>query len=612
MKKKCIVLNLIVSLLACSLLLTACSQKDDMGSSDMPFAPDADTGVSEYLSSCDQESSRENSELSFDIDVPETFFLSDDPYEKNKGAFELTEYETTGTVKKSKESDSYRFSIQYSQLPVTVPYYTDTGGVTLSGKTPKGGSTSNFEIFYSVYGNDNRSYTVHSRLCENWYGESDFYYIAHTEDQNYLVEEKFISKTENTEPVREESITLRNLADLSSVMYFVREYPSGVCYMKEETSSSSGEREDTYIYIRNTPTHRIEGDARFSEYEEAMQYIDGKLQSYGIFGALKTSAQNRSESSITPLLLAHRDGMPYDGSPEEMAGKNFSDILYFGTNSEYAYPGESEGTEFSLEKLKGTWDSADGKSRYTFAANELDVLAFPMSGADGEYLQIDLEKGKKKTGYYLFNYGSILLANNTDSEELSFSYTADSIMIDGIEYHKVDSLLANQLVGTWENEEEEISFDNTARVSYRGEAGIYAVLSETELLLSFHEGTVSRIPYSVKGAGLTIQEESFYKDGPKTGYTDVKEAKNLLLGTWVCKEHEDWYYVFNEDETYEQYMGGSSWLIGNPTREGIYRLVNTQDVKVYQDFAEDFYSEFELAGETLKVSDNETYVKYED
>ncbi len=286
----------------------------------------------------------------------------------------------------------------------------------------------------------------------------------------------------------------------------------------------------------------------------------------------------------------------------------------FSVNKSYLNPNLSSGTietppeSSQSSSIFGVWDSIDGKQRMIFTSKGSFTVSYEngIQNADGSTVIIDLQKGKRNDGGFAIDGNSIVLTIDMQQRSLNYSLSGDSMSIGDLSFCRVEKALANQLVGIWENNDRKFEFDDEGNVTItRGsdyDRGVYAILSESKIMFNIEGNGASTYDYSVDGKTFSFGNQQYIKDGDNSDYNEVIAAKDILVGTWKS-DATGAYYVFRADGIYEYYAVESLYRIGQATKEGLYDLVSTNTIKVYQDMSGDFYSEFTLADGVL-ISDS--------
>ncbi len=269
------------------------------------------------------------------------------------------------------------------------------------------------------------------------------------------------------------------------------------------------------------------------------------------------------------------------------------------TTPEHAAPESSH-----TSSIFGVWDSIDGEQRMIFSSKASLSVSYGngIQSADGTAIIIDLHKGKRAFGGFTTNGSTIILTIDMQQESLNYSLSGDSLSIGNLGFRRVEKALANQLVGTWENNDSKFTFDDEGNVTVSSgssyEQGVYAILSESKIMFNIDDNGASTFDYSVDGKIFTLGNRQYTKDGESSDYKEVTAATDMLVGTWKS-DATDAYYVFRSDGIYEYYAIESLYKIGRPTTKGLYDIASASTIKVYQDMSGGFYSEFSLTDGVL-------------
>ncbi len=548
-------------------------------------------------------------------------FLSFHPFEDNKSQFLISTYEITGGLRETdgKYSD-YTNMPDFPFVASITDDFTHDGqmsSLSIDMGEAKGGLDKHLTIHVESASGGSHNYLLSPG--SEWAGESIYYYLFKGVDSDYLVEEHLrpfsSSYDENNfyfgkeDGNRTEFIRIVSLTDFSEMKYeFVTNMKAGAYTIREDIEPAEGS--DTYLtlFAQDGVRYHYDCDAVYGSYEEAMDYIKAKLSEIGLFNRIG-GATDISESNIVPLFVVHRDGI-HDTVALSSAGTlELTDTMYFGVN-----PNLSSGTiETPPESLQsssifGVWDSIDGKQRMIFTSKGSFTVSYEngIQNADGSTVIIDLQKGKRNDGGFAIDGNSIVLTIDMQQRSLNYSLSGDSMSIGDLSFCRVEKALANQLVGTWENNDRKFEFDDEGNVTITHgsdyDRGVYAILSESKIMFNIEGNGASTYDYSVDGKTFSFGNQQYIKDGDNSDYNEVIAAKDILVGTWKS-DATGAYYVFRADGIYEYYAVESLYRIGQATKEGLYDLVSTNTIKVYQDMSGDFYSEFTLADGVL-ISDS--------
>ena len=267
--------------------------------------------------------------------------------------------------------------------------------------------------------------------------------------------------------------------------------------------------------------------------------------------------------------------------------------MIFGVNPELSSgnslvtePEESTSLPDS-SSLLGTWDSNDGEMRLILNSTGSD-MAFTKDGiknASGSITIIDLKKGEKHLGAYIIGSNTITIVLDLNEYEMYYSFDNSTLIIGEKELHRMDNALISQLIGTWEGDGLKIYFgkdnDVTLYEKSRTRHGLYAVLSESEVLINVDGYAVNASNYSVNGTTLNFNGAVLYKDGVDTSYATISFFADKVIGDWkACNDETGYYYVFTADGNYEYYsMEG----IFHPTLSGCYEIVSENELHLVYD-----------------------------
>lgn len=566
------------------------------------------------------------SEQSSGKDIPVSL-LSHDPFSDHKMQFELTEYDVSGGIRET--DGNYNTYMDLPDFPVIASLTDDFGhnGNMLQLIIGKGEYRG--DKYLAIDFNSENGKRCHYLLRPgDWAGESVYCYISHGVNTDYLVMEK-VSPTSSAvgsdtfyigraNGCFQEEIRVIALNDFSEVKYtlnYDREYKE--LTIREEASDLEWGR---YL-CRQNGTNLIyvdDNDSLYDSYDEAMEHIKSRLSKYGSENRIGLDETGDSQSTnVIPLFLVHQNGIQQDVSLTSISDVTLRDVMILGVNSELS----PEGSEIEPENptspsnsgsLLGTWDSNDGEMRLIFNSTGSD-MAFTKGGiknASGSITIIDLKKGEKSLGAYIIDSNAITVVLDLNEHEMNYSFDNSTLIVGEKEFHRMDSALINQLIGTWEGDGLKIYFgkdnDVTLYEKSRTRHGLYAVLSESEVLINVDGYAVNASNYSVNGTMLNFNGAMLYKDGADTSYTTISSFADKVIGDWkACNDETGSYYVFTEGGNYEYYsMEG----IFHPTLSGRYEIISENELHlVYDQYS---YSVLTLeSDDILKDSGGREYVK---
>ena len=553
--------------------------------------------------------------------------LSHDPFSDHKMQFELTEYDVSGGIRET--DGNYNTYMDLPDFPVIASLTDDFGhnGNMLQLIIGKGEYRG--DKYLAIDFNSENGKGCHYLLRPgDWAGESVYCYISHGVNTDYLVMEK-VSPTSSAvgsdtfyigraNGCFQEEIRVIALNDFSEVKYtlnYDREYKE--LTIREEASDLEWGR---YL-CRQNGTNLIyvdDNDSLYDSYDEAMEHIKSRLSKYGLENRIGLDETGDSQSTnVIPLFLVHQNGIQQDVSLTSISDVTLRDVMILGVNSELSPEGsgiepENPTSPSNSGSLLGTWDSNDGEMRLIFNSTGSD-MAFTKDGiknASGSITIIDLKKGEKSLGAYIIDSNAITVVLDLNEHEMNYSFDNSTLIVGEKEFHRMDSALINQLIGTWEGDGLKIYFgkdnDVTLYEKSRTRHGLYAVLSESEVLINVDGYAVNASNYSVNGTMLNFNGAMLYKDGADTSYTTISSFADKVIGDWkACNDETGSYYVFTEDGNYEYYsMEG----IFHPTLSGRYEIISENELHlVYDQYS---YSVLTLeSDDILKDSGGREYVK---
>lgn len=554
--------------------------------------------------------------------------LSYDPFNDHKMQFDLTEYEVSGGIRETDEN--YNTYMDFPDFPVIVSMTDDFGHdgdilqLTIGGKEYK-----NDKYLAIDFSSEDRKGYHYLLRPGDWAGESVYCYISHGVNTDYLVMEK-VSPTSSAvgsdtfyigraNGCFQEEIRVIALNDFSEVKYtlnYEREYEAFT--IREEDSNLEWER---YLYCQDGVnfTYGDGFDSLYDSYDEAMEHIKSRLSKYGLENRISLDETDDSQrTNIIPLFLVHQNGIQQDVSLTSISDVILRDVMILGINSELLPEGfsvvepENPTLPSNSDSLLGTWDSNDGEMRLIFNSTGSD-MAFTKDGiknASGSITIIDLKKGEKSLGAYIIDSNTITVVLDLNEHEMYYSFDNGTLIVGEKELHRMDNALINQLIGTWEGDGLKIYFgkdnDVTLYEKSRTRHGLYAVLSESEVLINVDGYAVNTSNYSVNGTMLNFNGAVLYRDGADTSYTTISAFADKVIGDWrACNDKTGSYYVFTADGNYEYYsMEG----IFYPTLSGRYEIVSENELHlVYDQYS---YSVLTLeSDDTLKDSGGREYAK---
>ena len=554
--------------------------------------------------------------------------LSYDPFNDHKMQFDLTEYEVSGGIRETDEN--YNTYMDFPDFPVIVSMTDDFGHdgdilqLTIGGKEYK-----NDKYLAIDFSSEDRKGYHYLLRPGDWAGESVYCYISHGVNTDYLVMEK-VSPTSSAvgsdtfyigraNGCFQEEIRVIALNDFSEVKYtlnYEREYEAFT--IREEDSNLEWGR---YLYCQDGVnfTYGDGFDSLYDSYDEAMEHIKSRLSKYGLENRISLDETDDSQrTNIIPLFLVHQNGIQQDVSLTSISDVILRDVMILGINSELLPEGfsvvepENPTLPSNSDSLLGTWDSNDGEMRLIFNSTGSD-MAFTKDGiknASGSITIIDLKKGEKSLGAYIIDSNTITVVLDLNEHEMYYSFDNGTLIVGEKELHRMDNGLINQLIGTWEGDGLKIYFgkdnDVTLYEKSRTRHGLYAVLSESEVLINVDGYAVNTSNYSVNGTMLNFNGAVLYRDGADTSYTTISAFADKVIGDWrACNDETGSYYVFTADGNYEYYsMEG----IFYPTLSGRYEIVSENELHlVYDQYS---YSVLTLeSDDTLKDSGGREYAK---
>lgn len=554
--------------------------------------------------------------------------LSYDPFNDHKMQFDLTEYEVSGGIRETDEN--YNTYMDFPDFPVIVSMTDDFGHdgdilqLTIGGKEYK-----NDKYLAIDFSSEDRKGYHYLLRPGDWAGESVYCYISHGVNTDYLVMEK-VSPTSSAvgsdtfyigraNGCFQEEIRVIALNDFSEVKYtlnYEREYEAFT--IREEDSNLEWGR---YLYCQDGVnfTYGDGFDSLYDSYDEAMEHIKSRLSKYGLENRISLDETDDSQrTNIIPLFLVHQNGIQQDVSLTSISDVILRDVMILGINSELLPEGfsvvepENPTLPSNSDSLLGTWDSNDGEMRLIFNSTGSD-MAFTKDGiknASGSITIIDLKKGEKSLGAYIIDSNTITVVLDLNEHEMYYSFDNGTLIVGEKELHRMDNALINQLIGTWEGDGLKIYFgkdnDVTLYEKSRTRHGLYAVLSESEVLINVDGYAVNTSNYSVNGTMLNFNGAVLYRDGADTSYTTISAFADKVIGDWrACNDKTGSYYVFTADGNYEYYsMEG----IFYPTLSGRYEIVSENELHlVYDQYS---YSVLTLeSDDTLKDSGGREYAK---
>lgn len=547
-------------------------------------------------------------------------FLSFHPFDDSKSQFLLSTYEITGGLRETNgKYGAYTNMPDFPFVASITDDFTHDGqmsSLSISMEDAKGGLDKHLAIHVDSASGGSHNYLLSPG--NEWAGESIYYYLFKGVDSDYLVEEHLrpfsSSYDENNfyfgkeDGNRTEFIRIVSLTDFSEMKYeFVANMGAKAYTIREDIEPAEGS--DTYLtlFAQDGVRYHYDCDAVFDSYEEATDYIKAKLSEIGLFNRIG-GATNISESNIVPLFVVHREGIHDTVALSSADTLELTDTLYFGVNPDLSSGMVETAPESSqTSSIFGVWDSIDGEQRMIFTSKGTFAVSYEngIQDADGTAIIIDLQKGERSFGGFTTNGGSIILTIDMQQKSLDYSLSGDSLSIGGLSFRRVEKALANQLVGTWENNDGKFTFDDEGNVTVTHgsnyDCGIYAILSESEIMFNIDDNGASTYDYSVDGKTFSFGNQQYIKNGESSDYNEVTVATNTLVGTWKSDTMDD-YYVFKSDGTYEYYAVEVLYQIGQVTTEGLYDIVSTSTIKVYQDMSGGFYSEFTLTDGVLTSS----------
>ena len=554
--------------------------------------------------------------------------LSYDPFNDHKMQFDLTEYEVSGGIRETDEN--YNTYMDFPDFPVIVSMTDDFGHdgdilqLTIGGKEYK-----NDKYLAIDFSSEDRKGYHYLLRPGDWAGESVYCYISHGVNTDYLVMEK-VSPTSSAvgsdtfyigraNGCFQEEVRVIALNDFSEVKYtlnYEREYEAFT--IREEDSNLEWGR---YLYCQDGVnfTYGDGFDSLYDSYDEAMEHIKSRLSKYGLENRISLDETDDSQrTNIIPLFLVHQNGIQQDVSLTSISDVILRDVMILGINSELLPEGfsvvepENPTLPSNSDSLLGTWDSNDGEMRLIFNSTGSD-MAFTKDGiknASGSITIIDLKKGEKSLGAYIIDSNTITVVLDLNEHEMYYSFDNGTLIVGEKELHRMDNGLINQLIGTWEGDGLKIYFgkdnDVTLYEKSRTRHGLYAVLSESEVLINVDGYAVNTSNYSVNGTMLNFNGAVLYRDGADTSYTTISAFADKVIGDWrACNDETGSYYVFTADGNYEYYsMEG----IFYPTLSGRYEIVSENELHlVYDQYS---YSVLTLeSDDTLKDSGGREYAK---
>jgi hypothetical protein len=370
------------------------------------------------------------------------------------------------------------------------------------------------------------------------------------------------------------------------------------------------------LYYQNAPNHIYNyPESVCDSYDAAIEYIQEKLSKYGLESRVGWNCNNSEEPDMVTVFVEHRDGIRQDVPLNSIASAELTDKMYWGINSQFLTTESnsdiSESTK--LNSIYGVWDSGDGDTRlrfYNATGSDVAVSDGRLIEVEGTLTIINFRTGEKEYGSYILDEDAIMLVLNTKQYKFNCSLENDELIIDDDTFYRVDDVIVNQLIGTWENDDLKIEFGERDELKMYDKTGnrsaingIYAILNESELWLSNeYEGTTSITNYSVDGGVLDCNGKKLYRNGI---------GKENIVGTWVNNDDSlGKYYVLNTDGSYEYYLTEQSYSLGRPEEEGTYEIANENDIYFYQNdyrFAYT-YLEYNVDG-TLSNSSGKQYTK---
>lgn len=537
---------------------------------------------------------------SSEIDIPVSL-LSHDPFNDHKMQFGLTEYEVSGGIRET--DGNYNTYMDLPDFPAIVSMTDDFGHdgdilqLTIGGKEYK-----NDKYLAIDFSSEDRKGHHYLLRLGDWAGESVYCYISRGANTDYLVMEKLspTSSAVGSETFYigrangcfQEEIWIISLNDFSDVKYtlnYEREYEAFT--IREEASDLEWGR---YLCCQDGVNFIYNNDSLYDSYDKAMEHIKERLSKYGLEDRVSLDKTNDSQSAnITPLFLEHQNGIQRDVALASVSDLTLNDIMIFGVNPELSSgnslvtePEESTSLPDS-SSLLGTWDSNDGEMRLILNSTGSD-MAFTKDGiknASGSITIIDLKKGEKHLGAYIIGSNTITIVLDLNEYEMYYSFDNSTLIIGEKELHRMDNALISQLIGTWEGDGLKIYFskdnDVTLYEKSRTRHGLYAVLSESEVLINVDGYAVNASNYSVNGTTLNFNGAVLYKDGVDTSYATISSFADKVIGDWkACNDETGSYYVFTADGNYEYYsMEG----IFHPTLSGCYEIVSENELHLVYD-----------------------------
>lgn len=541
-------------------------------------------------------------------------FLSFHPFEDNKSQFLLSTYEITGGLRETDEKyGTYTNMPDFPFVASVTDDFTHDGqmsSLSISMEDAKGGLDKHLAIHVTSASGGSHNYLLTS-LGRDWDGESVYYYLFKGVDSDYLVEEHltpFSSSYDKTnfyfgekDGNRTEFISIISLADFSKMRYeFETNMGSGGYIITEEIDPAEGSSSYSTLFSQDGKHYHYGNETVYDSHEKAMDYINKKLSAIGLTNRVG-GASSSPESDMVPLFVLHREGIHDTVDLSAANTLELTDTMYFGVNPNLSSGAAVEPAPESSQtsSIFGVWDSLDGAQRMIFTSAGTFAVSYEngIQNADGTATIIDLQRGKQNSGGFAINSSSIILTIDMQQESFEYSLSGNSLSIGGLSFYRVDNALANQLVGTWENSDGKFTFDGEGNVTVAHgssyDRGVYAILNESEMMLNIDDDGASTYDYSVDGKVFILGNQQYIKDGDSSDYNEVTAVTNTLVGTWKSDTMND-YYVFKSNGIYEYYSLESLYRIGQVTTEGLYDIISTSTIKVYQDMSGDFYSEFSL------------------
>ena len=252
------------------------------------------------------------------------------------------------------------------------------------------------------------------------------------------------------------------------------------------------------------------------------------------------------------------------------------------------------------KNINGTWVSVDKNYVFTFKVQEGSLGIDYNSGlsvASGVFNYVNINNGNDRINGS-FNYTDIntivATVNLSDGKSITFSFENDKLVSDNIVLEKIPNEVITQFEGTWQNSDEEITFDSDGEYKYKKDNystwGYYYVLSESNIILSNKSHDFKTYSYSIVDTQMSFSNGIIFNRITAGADADtLLSLKDIIVGTWEYSDFNEEYRIYN-DGTWERYIvsyhgNQSEPMFENFLEGGTYKILNESQVELDKGFS---------------------------